>query len=171
MLELEFAQALEVPNKRFSSTFNIPLDIQAGVFEPNMLMGEANVNLTYYCDYDSNLHLTGNVRVPCKFVCDRCGSNFEKNLFLELDEVISPRMSEDEDLSYDMPIIALDDVISGFVLVNFPSKILCNENCKGLCGKCGTNLNDSECGCSKIKIGKNNPFADLLNSEKLGGKK
>lgn len=171
MVELEFAQALEVPNQKFSRTFNIPLDFADGVFAPHMLQGDANVNLTYFVDYDSNLHLQGSVRVPCRFVCDRCGSFFEKNLFLELNEIVSPKMSEDDELSYDMPVIALDEIISSFVLINFPSKVLCREDCRGLCGKCGTNLNDSECECSKIKVGKNNPFADLLNSKKLGGKK
>ena len=171
MVELEFAQALEVPNQKFSCSFNVPLDFQTDVFKPHCILGNANVNLSYFVDYDSNLHLNGNVRVPCKFVCDRCGSTFEKNLFLELNEVVCPKMSEEDELSYDMPVVVLDNIISSFVLINFPSKVLCNENCKGLCSKCGTNLNDSECECSKIKIGKNNPFADLLNSEKLGGKK
>ena len=171
MVELEFAQALEVPNQKFSCSFSVPLDIQTDVFQPHNILGNASVNLSYFVDYDSNLHLNGNVRVPCEFVCDRCGSTFEKNLFLELNEVVSPKMSEEDELSYDMPVVILDNIISSFVLINFPSKVLCNENCKGLCSRCGTNLNDSECECSKIKIGKNNPFADLLNSEKLGGKK
>ena len=80
-----------------------------------------------------------------------------------------PKMSEEDELSYDMPTIILDDIISTFFIMNFPSKILCMENCKGLCDKCGQNLNDGECDCFKNRVGKNNPFADLLNSKKLGG--
>ena len=170
MVELEFAQALEAPNQVFDFAFNLPLDISADAFLPNEIVDNASVNLKYFADYDSVLHLQGNIRVPCKFVCDRCGASFERYLYLEIDEQVSPNMSEEEELSYDMPKIVLDDIISSYVLINFPSKILCKEDCKGLCEKCGVNLNEEDCGCSKIKIGKNNPFADLFNSSKLGGK-
>lgn len=169
MVELSFAQALEEPNKEFSFKFSMPLNISEDVFLPNKILDDASVSLMYFVDYDSNLHLTGNVRVPCKFICDRCGAGFEKNLFLELNEIVYPKMSEEEELSYDMPVINLDDIISSFVMMNFPSKILCREDCKGLCSVCGTNLNEDECDCLKNKVGKNNPFADLLNSKKLGG--
>lgn len=169
MVELEFSQALEVPGKQFVYTFNLPLSVDNDIIAPNKIVGDANVSLTYFADYDSVLHLKGTIRVPCKFMCDRCGAGFEKYLFLELDEKVSPKMSEEDELSYDMPTIILDDIISTFFIMNFPSKILCSENCKGLCDKCGQNLNDGECDCFKNRVGKNNPFADLLNSKKLGG--
>ena len=33
------------------------------------------------------------------------------------------------------------------VLLEMPSRLLCSEDCKGLCPKCGKNLNEGECGC------------------------
>ena len=169
MVELEFSQALEAPNQQFVYAFNLDLNVDKDLIYPNEIVGQANVNLTYFVDYDSYLHLQGNIRVPCKFMCDRCGAVYERYLFLELDEVVGPKMSEEE-LSYDLPHIELDDIISSYVILNFPSKVLCREDCKGLCTSCGQNLNDGECECSKNKIGKNNPFADLFKSSKLGGK-
>lgn len=151
MLELEFSQALEAPNKEFELSENVTLDIEEDVFYPHKILGEASVNLKYFVDYDSILHLSGNIRVPCKFLCDRCGSSFERNLYLELNEQISPKMSEEDELSYDMPIIDLQKVISSYVLLNFPSKVLCREDCKGLCMHCGANLNEGNCDCSNEK--------------------
>ena len=83
MVELSFAQALEEPNREFSFSFSMPLELSEELFLPNKIVEDAKVSLTYFVDYDSVLHLKGNVRVPCKFVCDRCGAGFEKNLFLE----------------------------------------------------------------------------------------
>ena len=37
--------------------------------------------------------------------------------------------------------------------------VLCKEDCKGLCYKCGANLNEEECTCDRSN--KNLPFADL----------
>ena len=168
-MELEFSQALENPNKVFDFSCSFPLMLNEDSFAPNLIMGDASVIMKYFVDYDSNLHLDGSVRVPCKFVCDRCCASFSKNLFLEFSEVIAPKMDEENELTYDMPTIMLSRIISSFVVLSFPTKNLCREDCKGLCATCGMNLNDSDCGCSKQKIGKNNPFADLLKSTKLGG--
>ena len=49
----------------------------------------------------------------------------------------------------------LDKDIREEVLLNFPMKVLCKPDCKGICPKCGVNLNQQECKCEKIKI---NPF-------------
>jgi len=169
-VELEFSRALEAPNKVFDYSCSFPLDFNADAFAPNLILGDASVIIKYFVDYDSNLHLDGSIRVPCKFVCDRCCAVFEKNLFLEYSEIVSPNIDEENDLTYDMPTIMLSEIISSFVFLNFPSKVLCRDDCKGLCYSCGANLNYDDCGCNKQKIGKNNPFADLLKNSKLGGK-
>lgn len=171
MTELEFSQALESPMKEFRYNFTFSPEVESGAFAPHKILGDAVVQMVYFTDYDSVLHLKGNLRVLCNFVCDKCASNFEKNLFLEFDEKIYPNSAVDsEDLLYDMPRIILDKIFSDFIILNFPSKIVCSEGCKGICPICGTNLNDCECNCEANRIGKNNPFAELFKS-KLGGKK
>ena len=50
-------------------------------------------------------------------------------------------------------VLCFDSVIDaekfayGEILVNLPMKVLCGENCKGICNRCGTNLNHGNCGC------------------------
>ena len=38
------------------------------------------------------------------------------------------------------------------LLLQWPMKILCKEGCKGLCKKCGCNLNTEECGCDRTEL-------------------
>ncbi|MBP5322006.1 MAG: DUF177 domain-containing protein [Kiritimatiellae bacterium] len=33
------------------------------------------------------------------------------------------------------------------MILTFPGYPICRESCKGLCPKCGKNLNDGPCGC------------------------
>ena len=40
----------------------------------------------------------------------------------------------------------------GEILMNLPMKILCSESCKGICNRCGTNLNHEDCGCDTTEI-------------------
>jgi uncharacterized protein len=43
--------------------------------------------------------------------------------------------------------IDLDKDIRDYAILAVPMKKLCSENCKGLCPKCGKNLNDDLCDC------------------------
>ena len=45
--------------------------------------------------------------------------------------------------------IDLDDIIRQEISFFLPVRMVCEENCKGLCHKCGQNLNSGSCGCEK----------------------
>ena len=45
--------------------------------------------------------------------------------------------------------VDLDDYLRGLIAVSLPVKVVCGEDCKGLCPKCGANLNRETCDCEK----------------------
>ena len=45
--------------------------------------------------------------------------------------------------------IEMDEDIRQEILLNLPGKILCQGDCKGICSKCGINLNEENCECIK----------------------
>ena len=45
------------------------------------------------------------------------------------------------------PIIDLDADIREEIILNYPVKPLCKEECLGLCPRCGGNLNEGGCNC------------------------
>lgn len=49
---------------------------------------------------------------------------------------------------YPEETIDLDPVIIEQIILQIPMRIVCSESCKGLCPRCGANLNTSTCGCS-----------------------
>ena len=44
------------------------------------------------------------------------------------------------------------EFVENLLLLKLPMKFLCDEECKGLCPVCGTNLNTSECDCKEHQI-------------------
>jgi len=46
--------------------------------------------------------------------------------------------------------ILLEDVLREQVLLALPLKVVCRENCKGLCPQCGMNLNQEQCSCTVL---------------------
>ena len=57
----------------------------------------------------------------------------------------------DEEL-FDGKTIDLDPLVREQVLLALPMHAVCREDCKGLCGTCGQNLNEGECGCARSQV-------------------
>ncbi len=57
----------------------------------------------------------------------------------------------DEEL-FDGKHIDLDPLVREQVLLALPMHAECREDCKGLCGTCGQNLNEGQCGCATDRV-------------------
>ncbi|MBQ7467091.1 MAG: DUF177 domain-containing protein [Clostridia bacterium] len=169
---LSVQKALESPLKEFAFNSSVKTSFDENTFKPNSVDEVAILSMNFHSDFDGVVHVKGFVDVPCRFVCDRCAGSFQKNLYFDFEEEICKKSqnSEDDDgFAYDdNGNVDIEEIVKNLIITNFPTKILCRPDCKGLCQTCGINLNDEECEHQKKKIGENNPFADLLN--KLGGK-
>ncbi len=80
--------------------------------------------------------------------CDRCskGVKIELDFSVEENFFASGTAQEDQE-SYSGNKIEADGVVRKSILSNLPMKVLCCEDCKGLCPQCGKDLNTGECGC------------------------
>lgn len=94
-----------------------------------------------------------NVTLTFRTYCDRCLTEVPTILKLHCERiVVSPEaVTESEDLDDQTFMegyqLNVEDFICNEIIGNWPVKILCKEDCKGLCPVCGQNLNEKECGC------------------------
>ena len=101
------------------------------------------------------LRLEGELRADMVCICDRCGCEFESSKTMPLSAVI---VEKDEDNAEDPELffldgdeIDLDEIVSTLFILDMETKFLCREDCRGLCSRCGKNLNLGPCGCGKEK--------------------
>ena len=64
--------------------------------------------------------------------------------------------------------LSLEDVVREQVLLSLPSRTLCNEDCKGLCPRCGQNLNTGTCNCEPSADPRWNALSGLASTVKSG---
>ncbi len=57
------------------------------------------------------------------------------------------RLEDAEQDTFDGKVIELDPIVREQILLALPMNAVCDDACKGLCGQCGHNLNDSACKC------------------------
>ena len=63
------------------------------------------------------------------------------------------RNDEDEDIIVvESSVIDLYDLIYNDIVLNIPTQVMCDEECKGLCHDCGVNLNHKACKCVQEAI-------------------
>ena len=92
--------------------------------------------------------------------CARCLSPVSGEFTLDLEKTVAPRNllgDLDEDKLDEFAIIEdgfldMDEQLREQLEMEFPMRFLCKEDCKGLCPKCGKNLNDGSCDCDHTEI-------------------
>ncbi len=85
--------------------------------------------------------------------CDRCLKPVKTEVALDFTrEIFAPELITDEDMREDQQFVNeyeldIEVLLSEEMQLAWPSKVLCDEDCKGICKKCGQNLNDGACEC------------------------
>ena len=92
-----------------------------------------------------SLRFFGNTTVQT--VCDRCLTDLELEIDIDENYYLFPENTPNVDYFYSGEEIELDDFVRESLVMNMPGKVLCSEDCKGLCPKCGADLNQGNCGC------------------------
>lgn len=98
--------------------------------------------------------LTYTASFTLRLNCDRCLESFEREFCNSSEQILVTRLSTDNDeyLLVDNYKLDLNELCLSDILLNLPSKLLCSRDCKGLCSKCGANLNQTDCLCVKKEI-------------------
>ena len=100
------------------------------------------------------LMMKGSITTCIHGVCDRCAADFTQDVEIPIDVVLVEELSnEDSEDEWVFPLEAekadLDEIVRTVFVLNFDSKLLCSPECKGLCCRCGKNLNEGPCNCEK----------------------
>ena len=100
------------------------------------------------------LMMTGSVITTLHGICDRCADPFTRAVDIPLNVVLVTELSDEENEDeWVFPLEGdsadLEDIIRTVFVLNLDSKLLCKDDCKGICCRCGKNLNHEACTCQK----------------------
>lgn len=100
------------------------------------------VVLSYTVDFTMNLH------------CDRCLDSFQQIFHNSFEQILVTELNTDNDeyIVIEDYRLDLDELCLSDILLSLPTKLLCSDECKGLCSQCGVNLNHTSCLCKKTNI-------------------
>lgn len=98
-----------------------------------------------------------NANIKCALVipCDRCLEDVTNEFDIDIDrEIDLNNIQDDSDFTAYIEENELDveKLVYNEILINLPMKVLCSENCKGICNRCGANLNSQTCNCETKEL-------------------
>lgn len=116
----------------------------------------------------------GKIKLIFALACDRCLRDVDYTFDLSFESVVvSPDYTggdadvEDASKLMEGYHLNVDELINDELLLNWPMKILCREDCRGICKMCGKNLNDGDCGCDDfVPDPRMAAIKDLFNANK-----
>jgi uncharacterized protein len=108
------------------------------------------------------VRLRGKIVTEVELLCDRCAAPVRTPLEIEFDARFIPQtvaasdgenvelLADDLGLAaYEGDSVDVDELVREQILLALPLRNLCREDCKGLCPKCGADLNAGACSCEQ----------------------
>ncbi len=138
--------------------------IEANVFRCEMgsfdLVRKSPLSLSIVYAGDKKLEIRGRGEVTAVIPCDRCLADVQVEIPLDFHKKASvdPEGAADETEELDEAnyidgySFDVEQLIYNELLVGWPTKILCSEDCKGICNVCGQNLNEGSCNCEDTSL-------------------
>lgn len=134
------------------------------------LLGPVNVALFFDKRLD-HIKITGTIKGVLEVACHRClnpvALTHDEKVDIYLVTEGQSEREEEKELEadelfyefYDGEVIEVDVLVVEQIFLALPVKVLCREDCRGICPGCGVNLNEEACRCKSR--GSRSPFAKL----------
>lgn len=111
---------------------------------------------------DGLIELKGHITLNALTPCDRCLEETSTKLNIDFDERFARAANEDEDIyPYAQDQLDLSKMIQDNLLLHWPSRVLCSQDCQGLCPVCGQNRNEISCDCLVQEEEESHPLSAL----------
>jgi uncharacterized protein len=115
----------------------------------------------------NEIYVRSRVHAGGEFQCDRCLDDFTQDISCQysqlyvFDEADAGRDVDGEArvVHGDTTVIDLSADVREMIILSVPLKLLCREECRGLCSACGTDLNTGSCDCREETV--NRPWQGL----------
>ena len=136
---IDISSIVTCENKSLTEKVQIELESFVSRLGELPIIEKAPIDLQIANIDGGKLRISGTVDLAASIPCSRC-----------LEEVPT-RIHFDIDKEFRLENSAINDIY-GEILVNWPMKVLCKEDCKGICKVCGMNLNKGDCNCQRTEL-------------------
>jgi uncharacterized protein len=147
-MRLDLREIIHVPDA--SKPFSFQMDLSQLEFYGKHLITRPVQVEGSVTNHAGALVLEGTASSLLDLTCDRCGKEFSREKTVALDCLLATELEDEENdeiVLLEGSEVDLDEVAGTAFILGMDTKNLCSDDCKGLCAKCGADLNNGPCGC------------------------
>ncbi len=153
-MTIDLASVGVVP-KKLSASFGTA---EADIAPDGVLKGDAEFSGEIF-SRDAKVHIVGTVTADVELECTRCLEPIERPVSVEFESIFVDASRERLDADAEIDSGELDeslviggqvelaDVVREQIVLSLPEQVLCSDDCKGICDRCGANRNLLDCNC------------------------
>ncbi len=155
---IDISNVVKSINKEVSKEVSIELSSFESRLGDFPILQKSPVVLTVTNQENKTVFIRGSVDVTLSIPCGRCLEEVPTQICFDIDKKLSIEESglvDDEMEETDYLIgfeLDVDKLVYAEILVNWPMKVLCKEDCEGICKVCGMNLNKGTCDCQRTEL-------------------
>ncbi len=149
---LSVREILNIPGKKLEFQFSMDLScVEFGgyypVAEPVVVKGTVR-------NMAGVLVLSGTAETTLHAVCDRCAKPFLLEKSVSFEHLLAETLENEEDGGDEIVLLQngqvdVEELARTAFVLGMDTKLLCSDDCKGLCPSCGADLNTGPCGCKR----------------------
>ena len=155
---IDISNVVKSMNKEVSKEVSIELSSFESRLGDFPILQRSPVVLTVTNQENKTIFIRGSVDVTVSIPCGRCLEEVPTQICFDIDkklDITDGALVDDEMEENDYLIgfeLDVDKLVYAEILVNWPMKVLCKEDCEGICKVCGANLNKGDCGCQRTEL-------------------
>ena len=155
---IDISKVVKSINKEVSEEVSIELTSFESRLGDFPILQKSPVVLTITNQENKTLFIRGAVDVTLSIPCGRCLEEVPTQIYFDIDKKLDIGESvllDDEMEENDYLIgfeLDVDKLVYAEILVNWPMRVLCKDDCEGICKVCGANLNKGDCGCQRTEL-------------------
>ena len=155
---IDISKVVKSINKEVSQEVSIELTSFESRLGEFPILQKSPVVLTITNQENKTLFIRGAVDVTLSIPCGRCLEEVPTQICFDIDKkldindgiLVDDEMEENDYLiGFELDV---DKLVYAEILVNWPMRVLCKEDCEGICKVCGANLNKGDCGCQRTEL-------------------
>ena len=155
---IDISNVVKSINKEVSKEVSIELSSFESRLGDFPILQKSPVVLAVTNQENKTVFIRGSVDVTLSIPCGRCLEevptqicfDIDKKLTIEDSALVDDEMEETDYLiGFELDV---DKLVYAEILVNWPMRVLCKEDCEGICKVCGMNLNKGDCGCQRTEL-------------------
>lgn len=141
------------------------IPVEAVIEQDHLMIGQERVDFLEPCHLEGCfknigggiIQFQGTIDMMVRMACSRCTKDTDLPLHTAVEQRYiadkQQRETGDDDIEvFQNDTIDLSELVYSEISMSIPMKVLCREDCKGLCSICGKDLNEGPCDCEQDDI-------------------